>query len=211
MKTRHLCLAISSIALLAACSDDDSSPTAASTPMLGTQIERMGRAAINTAVTDPFFRESVAEEQARHNARVDDYDAEDDLTESALRFAPQFRTVLAIFDGLDQTCGNQLLAGSAEAEHRNGALALVLARDELYLNTDSGVCEQYLGVELDFVGQSNLDCGGRTPLMDTIDVSYSLLAAGTTSGVDDGLPSDGDGAHSTSVFPFLDAPIVNER
>jgi len=38
-----------------------------------------------------------------------------------------------------------------------------------------------------------------------IDVYRSLLANGTTSGVDDGVDRD-DHEHSTSVFPFLAAP-----
>ena len=122
----------------------------------------------------------------------------------------QFRSVLAVYDGADEVCGNQLLAGADPADHRNGTLAIVLANDELYVNTDFGVCAQYLGVELDFVGFDNQDCGGRTPLYDPIEVSYSALVTGEVSGVNDGLTSDGDGIHSNSVFPFLDPPITNQ-
>lgn len=212
MLTRAVVLLVCMPAGLTACSDNDAAPQATNNGVvLGPQIERMGRAAINTAVTDPFFRETVPAELARHNDNVNAYDADDDVRGATGRFAPQFRDVLAIFDGVDQVCGNQLLAGDTAAEHRNGTLALVLANDELYLNTDSGVCEQYLGVELDFVGASNNDCGGRTPLHDTIDVSFSALVTGQTFGVDDGLPADGDGAHSNSIFPFLDPPFDDRR
>lgn len=212
MTLLRLLLAAAIAAWLPGCSDDDSAPAATATgPVLGPQIERMGRAAINTAVTDPFFRETVPAEQARHDENVDAYDEEDDVRRATVDFSPQFRTVLAIYDGVDQVCGNQLAAGPEEGPSRNGALALVLANDELYLNTDSGVCEQYLALELDFVGNPNNDCGGRTPLQDTIDVSYSALVSGQTSGVDDGLTADGDGVHSTSVFPFLDSPMLNGR
>ena len=203
-------LAVLALLIQGGCSsDDDAAARAATGPVLGPQIERMGRAAINTAITDPFFRESEPAEQARHDENVDTYDAESDVREATILFAPQFRPVLAIYDGADQVCGNQLLAGPNPDDNRYGTLALVLANDELYLNTDSGVCEQYLGVELDFLGATNADCGGRTPLHDTIDVSYSALVTGETSGVTDGLAADGDGVHSNSDFPFLAPPMLN--
>jgi len=40
----------------------------------------------------------------------------------------------------------------------------------------------------------------------TIDVTYSLLAAGALSGVTNGVTADGDGTASLTVFPFLDRP-----
>ena len=42
--------------------------------------------------------------------------------------------------------------------------------------------------------------------MDTIDRTYSVLAAGMLAGVTDGVDRDADGAHSTSGFPFLLPP-----
>ena len=190
---------------LCGCGGDgvDASPA----PSLGPQIERMGRSGINTVVTDPFFRESVPEEQARHNLNVDNYDAEDDLADSATRFLHPLADTLAIFDALDQDCGNQLLANEP-GPNRYGLLALVLARDALYINTASGTCELYLAVELNSVDRvDSNDCGGRTPIIDPIDATYSLAATGELSGVDDGLPADIDGQHSVSQFPFLDPAI----
>lgn len=84
----------------------------------------------------------------------------------------------------------------------------MLADDQLYVNTASGVCQTYLAVEANAVGIPNTDCGGRTPLYDTIDVSYSVLAAGALSGVGDGVPMDADGTASASEFPFFDEPLV---
>jgi hypothetical protein len=49
----------------------------------------------------------------------------------------------------------------------------------------------------------NTDCGGRTPLEDVIDETYSLLAIGATSGVSDGVALDS--TVTTDTFPFLAA------
>ena len=74
------------------------------------------------------------------------------------------------------------------------------------MNTASGTCSQYLAVEANAVGIANNDCGGRTPLEDTIDTTYSVLAAGALSGVADGIAADADGTASLTAFPFLDRP-----
>lgn len=169
---------------------------------LGIQVERMGRAGINTAVTDPFFAS-----RAEHARFQDGYNASADPTQWAGQYATRIAGNLAILDSLDTVCGNQLLAGPSPVAGRYAALAGVLADDRLYVNTASGDCQQYLAVEGDAVGITNDDCGGRTPLHDTIDVSYSVLAAGALSGVGDGVPMDGDGSASLTAFPFLDDPV----
>ncbi len=173
---------------------------------LGAQIDRMGRAGVNTALTNPFYRESVPSELHQHEAIVDDYNAAADPADWRRLFAPEIATNLAILDGLDTVCGNQLLAGPSPVAGRYNTLAAVLADDQLYVNTASGSCGQYLAVEANAVGITNNDCGGRTPLEDTIDTTYSLLAAGVLSGVTDGVPVDADGLASLTVFPFLARP-----
>jgi hypothetical protein len=50
------------------------------------------------------------------------------------------------------------------------------------------------------------DCGGRTPLENTIDVTYSALVTGMASGVTNGITSSADGNANTTTFPFLGAP-----
>ncbi len=169
---------------------------------LGVQVERMGRAGINTAVTDPFFAS-----RADHARFQDEYNASSDSAQWAEQFADAMADNLAILDGLDTVCGNQLLAGPTAVAGRYDGLAGVLADDRLYVNTASGDCQQYLAVEGNALGITNDDCGGRTPLHDTIDVSYSVLAAGALSGVGDGIPSDADGSASLTEFPFLDEPV----
>lgn len=179
-------------------------PTAPSR-LLGLQVERMGRAGINTAVVDPFFAH-----EDEHGVVQNEYNASADPARWGDAFAARMATNLAILDGLDTVCGNQLLAGPEPVAGRYAALAGVLADDRLYVDTRSGTCQQYLGVEGNAVGIRNDDCGGRTPLEDTIDVSYSVLAAGQLSGVDDGIASDSDGAASLTEFPFLQPPVDSE-
>jgi hypothetical protein len=173
---------------------------------VGAQIDRMGRPGVNTALTNPFYRESVPSELAAHEGVVDGYNASSNPAEWQGSFASEIATNLAILDSLDTVCGNQLLAGPSPVAGRYATLASVLADDRLYVNTGSGSCAQYLAVEADAVGIENDDCGGRTPLEDTIDTTYSLLAVGALAGVTDGVPVDADGGASLSVFPYLADP-----
>jgi hypothetical protein len=173
---------------------------------LNRQIDRMGRAGVNTAATAPFFRESVEEEKAHHDQVSDAYNSASDPSEWKGLFTGEIAGNIAILDSLDTVCGNQLLAGPTAVAGRYDALAGVLADDQLYVNTASGSCGQYLAVEGNAVGITNSDCGGRTPLEDTIDVTYSVLAIGALTGVGDGVPKDADGTASITAFPYLDTP-----
>jgi hypothetical protein len=174
-------------------------------PALGPQIDRMGRPAINTALIGPFRDPGAG---GARGALQDVYNGAALSGQWAERFAGEMASNLAIYDGLDRVCGNQLLAGDAAAAGRYGALAGLLADDQLYVNTASGTCQIYLGVEGNAVGITNTDCGGRTPLEDTIDVSYSVLAVGALSGVTDGIPKDADGTASLTDFPFYAEPLA---
>ena len=173
---------------------------------LNAQIDRMGRAGVNTAATAPFFRETIEEEKQDHDDVSDAYNSASDPSEWTSLFGNRIAGNIAILDSLDTVCGNQLLAGDAAVSGRYSALAGVLADDQLYVNTASGACQQYLAVEGNAVGITNSDCGGRTPLEDSIDVTYSVLAIGALTGVGDGIPVDADGTASLTTFPYLDTP-----
>lgn len=197
-------------ALIASCSssgDNDETRDDPAPPNvnLGAQIDRMGRAGVNTAATAPFFRESIEEEKQAHDDVADAYNSASDPAEWPT-FADEIAGNIAILDSLDTVCGNQLLAGDDVAPGRYAALAGVLADDQLYVNTASGSCQQYLAVEGNAVGITNTDCGGRTPLEDSIDVTYSVLAIGALTGVTDGVAKDADGTASITAFPYLDTP-----
>jgi hypothetical protein len=187
---------------LAACSSSSTPETPPAAPTLGTTIvDRMGRAAVNTALTNPF--DTVT--GSSPNAVKDAYNAVADPTLWSGMFQADIRSNLAILDSLDTVCGNQFIADASGT--RYDTLASVLVDDQLYLNTASGACSIYLGVEANAVNAiPNTDCGGRTPLENTIDETYSLLAIGAPSGVTNGITSDADSMPSLSDFPFLGAP-----
>jgi hypothetical protein len=174
----------------------------ANPPDLGVRIDRAGRPAITAALISTFSGNPDVTTKDRG-----DYNAAGLGDKS---FLPTIKTSLAILDGLDGKCGNQLLAGSGT--DRYDALANVLLDDQLYVNSDrSG--SVYLGVELEYVtsqpgfaGTAVAGAGGgRQPGDDVIARSYSELAAGLVGGIDDGVPTD-DATHDPDNFPFIAAP-----
>jgi hypothetical protein len=159
-------------------------------PTLGARIyDRVGRAAINTALIGLVSPKGV------RNGLQDRYNVTPEGAWS--EFAGEIGANLAIYDALDGVCGNQLLAGPSAVAGRYDALASALADDRLYVDTSAGACNQYFAVELGVSG----DCGGRTPAYDVIDVTYSALAVGATSGVPDGI--DSDPAQLPPDFPYF--------
>ena len=114
---------------------------------------------------------------------------------------------LGILDALNGVCGDQLLAEASGAD-RYDALADILLDDRLYVNSASGTCGVYLGLEGEVVGALSAGmggCGGRTPNDDVVERSYSVLAAGALTGIDDLVTGDARD-HSPDVFPFLAGP-----
>lgn len=168
-------------------------------PTLGAQIDRAGRAAISTATVGTFMGDEEAKGMLKNEYNAAGPEGWADFTEN-------IRGSLAILDALDGNCGNQLAADLDPAARYMG-LAGVLADDQLYVNSGSGECGTYLGLEAEIVGVLGAGeggCGGRTPSDDVIERSYSVLGAGILAGVDDGVAAD-DGAQ-TDEFPFLGAP-----
>lgn len=170
-------------------------------PDPGGQIDRAGRPAISTALIETFNGDETAK-----NAAKDAYNAASPGTSGD--FVETVKTSLAILDSLDGMCGmdSQLLVG--DGEDRYATLTSVLLDDQLYVNSTSGTCGVYLGAEGEFVGalaEGEGGCGGRTPLDDVIERSYSVLAAGVLTGIDDTITSDG-ADHDPDTFPFLASP-----
>lgn len=200
MKISNLIIFASITVTAAACGDDGDNNDSPAAPQLGVQVDRIGRAAIGTALIATFNGDDVAKGAAK-----DSYNAADQSEWAG--FSADFQGNLAILDSLDTNCGNQLLADDANADGRYAALAGILADDQLYLNSESGECGVYLGLEAEVVGAVGAGdgkCGGRTLTDDVIDRSYSVLAAGVLTGIDDTITS-GDCTPSSS-FPFLCAP-----
>jgi len=209
---------------LAACGDDDPMPpdgpvvtpdapgmeggvTPPPVPTLGTQIDRTGRPAVSTALSNRFADSSDPDVSAAKDA----YNADGDVATWQASYSADFAGALAIFDAADTVCGNQLLAAPAAADgsipaDRYSALAGILADDRLYVFADAGGCG-YLGVEGWIVGgmMDTPPCGGRMLGNDIIETSYSVLVAGAFTGIDDGITED-SATHSDTEFPFLAAP-----
>lgn len=188
-------------------------------PILGFAIDRMGRPAINTALNNMFNPNDTQKGIAKdnYNGEVNEADWATVLIEGK-PITKEFAGNLAVIDGLDAVCGNQLLAagdpsGDAGASEY-AALPAVLVDDQLYLDTSIGDCKataslpNYLAVEARFLGLPLTTCGGRTPLDDVIDISFTLLASGGTAAVTDGVNADADPSTAASLtdFPFLNAP-----
>lgn len=171
-------------------------------PTLGTQVDRMGRPAINTAVNKTFEPNAMTADMGK-----DGWNANSDPATWTM-YVPEIQANLAILDSLDGMCGNQLLAKPATDDpSRYAMLAGVLADDRLYVNSAGTACTAYLGVEASAVGVPGLgmDCGGRTLVYDVIDASYTALASGALDG------SIGDTIAITpaaqgTAFPYLIAP-----
>ncbi|HEY6461324.1 MAG TPA: DUF4331 family protein [Polyangiaceae bacterium] len=179
-------------------------PTVPLAPVLGTQIDRMGRPAVNTALNHTFDPSCTAAACPAKDA----YNADDVITHWS-SYVPEFELNLAIYDGLDGNCGNQ--AGFTAASGY-ATLAGVLADDRLWVNTVATTCQQYLAVEFNALGVTNADCGGRTPNENAIDLTFNLVA-GTLKVA--GLPSNPGSltngitvpsAPAATTFPYLQPP-----
>lgn len=175
-------------------------PPPAVPELLSRQIDRMGRAGVNTALVSPL---------AMAGPRGMDRDAYNAAPRTSWgTFKDNVRASLAVYDGLDTVCGNQALANTADTSPaRYDPLANALTDDRIYLNAGSGACTQYLGVELNATGLvPNNDCGGRTPNYDSIDVTYTALGSTLAAPLGDNVNSD-NVVHSATAFPFLADPL----
>ncbi|HEY0687043.1 MAG TPA: DUF4331 family protein [Steroidobacter sp.] len=166
-----------------------------------TQIDRMGRPLTGNALLGSFSDEEVSDRlKERYNSATPATGAE---------FIPEMQKTLAIYDGFDGHCGDQLLAdGKTQSPSRYRALATLLADDRLWINSEASLCGEFFSVELAAVAHDDsmmIFCGGRTPNDDAIDVYRSLLSMGKAKGIDDGVDRD-ERQHSSSEFPFLAAP-----
>lgn len=179
-----------------------------------TQIDRMGRPAINTALNKTFTDDST------RNAAENNYNAT--LYTKGSTFVSEFGSNLAIYDSLvdessdSNACGDNPLtnlasdlSGLATGADRYTFLATVLADDQIYVDSSQGgTCAEYLAVERNVLGGALADCGGRAPTVDVMDATYSAVATGLASPVPDGVTAaTNDGGLSDTTFPFLDDPL----
>jgi len=172
-------------------------------PTIGTQIDRIGRPAVNTALNHGFDSTTAA------GTAKDAYNADGTPTGWKAAYTAQFEANLAIIDALDGVCGNQLGYASGGVDGGTGAsyglLAGALTDDELYVNTAGTTCTQYLAVEANALAVAvNSDCGGRMPGYVVMDTTYSVLAIGALTGVKNGVEANNVAFPAT--FPYEAAP-----
>jgi len=193
--------------------------------LAATQLDRMGRPTINVAVTNPFnlnYTGVGMGANGRDATRLA-YNSDSNPAAWAANWTPVLAKTLAIYDGVDKVCGNQFAACGAVAGCAMGHVAAagdyntfasVLADDQLYMNTTLTNCGLYLGVELASlqVPGASATCGGRTPLVNVVDETYTAAVVGAagfnangTFAVTGGVTTKSTQA-SLTTFPFLTTP-----
>jgi len=174
----------------------------ADTTLHGERIDRMGRPLTGNGLLAHLGDDDVADAfKLRYNAAT---------PATAAEFVPIIAQSLALYDGYDGHCGNQMMIDAdAPPDQRYGPLARLLADDRLWVNSATTTCTQLFAVELAALPDGvrfRKDCGGRTLHYDAVNIYRSLLASGTIDSVTDGVTQD-DQAHSDAVFPFLAPPV----
>jgi len=200
-------------------------------PVLGAQIDRMGRPLLGTALIGVF---ASAQDQA---AMRDAYAHASDpaawattMIRTAVTIQDEMEINLAVFDAWDigdgkitgtAGCGNALAYLGANGTSPYHPAAEVFADDEIYVDTAYPSCPFYLALELDYASAGNAPhttCGGRMPSHDVVDMTYSVLAGGRSAldvpsnnyapKIHDGAAAHGDLLLNNMqlVFPFLGPP-----
>jgi hypothetical protein len=172
------------------------------TSIAGKPLNRMAQPFVKNTLLGvaPFSTDDAS------GVRRDEFNAA--LPTSSARFIVDLQKTLAFQDSLDGKCGNQLLAAPEESPARYRALAQLFADNRLWVNSASRVCTQFFAVELANLADKKMlstDCGGRSPTYDTSNVWRSLLIAGASTGITDGLHQD-EHPPSATEFPFLAPP-----
>jgi len=196
-------------------------------PTLKTQIDRMGRPAINTALNHEFDEPDAG----TSGPAKDSYNADPNIANWKTTYSAAFQSSLAILDSLDTKttqgdgCGNQFGYNLAGPGTYYAAVAGLMGDDQLYVDTSKTACTQYLAVELNALGAlPNNDCGGREitgaagtgPAFgyDVINITFQVAAglAITDAGlvvqeqVTDGPTTAVSSKTTGTTFPYLAAP-----
>lgn len=161
----------------------------------GDLIDRAGRPLINLALSNPFDLLSVAGQVETGATTRERYNRDKSFPWAA--WATPFAQTLAIYDGLDGTCGH-LLAPSTQTATRYATLASLLATDVIVVDTSKSTCASYLSVERStLAGTNSPDCGGRKLEYDVVDSTFSTLFGS--------LATDNVASSNTpsATFPYL--------
>lgn len=176
-------------------------------PALGTQLDRFGRPAVNTALNHTFDTDTAKQDKAK-----DDYNKDGTNAGWAAAYKAEIAKNLALYDGIDAKCGNQPFADTSKTDAtRYDVLATVLADDRQWLDTKgtypapaTPTAVGYLAVELNALGATNTEPGGRKLGYDVIDKTYGVVMAEGT-GIEDGVTAVAEKTGGVA-FPYLAAP-----
>ena len=162
---------------------------------LGDLIDRAGRPLINLAVTNPFDLLTVNGQLEASATTRERYNKDKSFPWSA--WATTLAPTLALYDGLDGTCGHTLALPALGAS-RFASMASLLAADAIIVDTSKSTCAGYLTVESKaLAAMPSSDCGGRKLDYDVVDATFSLLTGGPAT---DGVPMSNS---PLSTFPYL--------
>ena len=165
------------------------------------QYDRVGRPLVSSMLLNPF---GLAKDKNYPDETKDIYNSAVPMRGwTPYSNQPYIQSNLGVWDSLDANCGNQAGAGAMPSQTRYAQLGDLFTDDRLWVDSSKSACIKYMAVEQKFLNVPTIDdCGGRSPAIDAIDQTYSLLV-GQGSTVSDGVAQDSDGVPSTSTFPFL--------
>ena len=193
-------------------------------PALGRQIDRMGRPGVATMLVG--LRDGNLAKRDAYNAASDPAAWATTVIDASATppttIASELAANLALLDALDAGhpditgagCGNAPLYTAGATSSSYARLAALLADDQLYVDTARTVCDRYLAIELaTILDVPSTSCGGRSPVHDVVDSTYSLLFGGLSAftPAPARMPRIGDGVgpHADvrpGAFPFLGNP-----
>ncbi|MEO7733963.1 MAG: hypothetical protein ABIY55_23570 [Kofleriaceae bacterium] len=190
-------------------------------PALGVQLHRAGRPAIRALLLGTLATPDVkASLNAAYDAASDPATWKTLPLPNGVTLEQEVATNMAVWDAFDRGtgvtgagCGNTFVYVGPTNARSYFKAADLFVDDQLYVDTTKPTCDFYLDLEI-FKGSNRVSdppstCGGRMPTHDVVDVTYSVLAAGTF-GLNGRLPKFGDSvaAHAdvSTMFPFLGAP-----
>jgi hypothetical protein len=194
-------------------------------PMLGAQIDRVGRPAITTALIGAFAADPAKTAiRTAYNQATDPATWKSTVVQAGVTIEAELKNNLAVWDAFDTGmsvtgagCGNVMHYTGPPGPMSYQFMADVLSDDELHVDTSRAACTVYFALELEYLSGGtflHMTCGGRMPSRNVIDMTYSILAAGS-NGLDGPAGDFAPKLHGSlsphadakdTTFPFLGAP-----
>lgn len=194
-------------------------------PTLGAQIDRVGRPAITTALIGAFAIDPAKTSiRTAYNQAADPSTWKSTVVQAGVTIEAELKTNLAVWDAFDTGmsltgagCGNIMHYTGPAGPMSYQFMADVLSDDELHVDTSRAACTVYFALELEYLSGGTFlhnTCGGRMPSRNVIDMTYSILAAGS-NGLDGPANDFAPKLHGSlsphadakdTTFPFLGAP-----